>query len=151
MESFLKTWETSRKLYRKLLDAYTLDQLNTIPEGLSNNMIWQAGHVIVSQQKLMYTLSNLPINISQEMVVKYQNGSRPDGNATQEEVDEIKALLLSTVEQFKHDWESGKFTIFNEYQSQTGFHLATFQDAVTFNAFHEGIHYGMLMYLKKLV
>ena len=151
MESFLKTWETSRKLYLKFLDTYTLDQLNTIPEGLSNNMIWQAGHVIVSQQKLMYTLSNLPINIPQEMVVKYQNGSRPDGNATQEEVDEIKALLLSTVEQFKHDWESGKFTTFNEYQSQTGFHLATFQDAVTFNAFHEGIHYGMLMYLKKLV
>ena len=151
MESFLKTWETSRKLYLKFLESYTLDQLNTIPQGLSNNMIWQAGHIIVSQQKLMYTLSNLPINISQEMVVKYQNGSRPEGNATQEEVDEIKALLLSTVEQFKLDWQAGKFTTFNEYQSQTGFHLATFQDAVTFNTFHEGIHFGMLMYLKKLV
>lgn len=151
MESFLKTWETSRKLYLKFLESYTLDQLNTIPQGLSNNMIWQAGHIIVSQQKLMYTLSNLPINISQEMVVKYQNGSRPEGNATQEEVDEIKALLLSTVEQFKQDWQAGKFTTFNEYQSQTGFHLATFQDAVTFNTFHEGIHFGMLMYLKKLV
>ena len=151
MESFLKTWETSRKLYLKFLESYTFDQLNTIPQGLSNNMIWQAGHIIVSQQKLMYTLSNLPINISQEMVVKYQNGSRPDGNATQEEVDEIKALLLSTVEQFKQDWQAGKFTTFNEYQSQTGFHLATFQDAVTFNTFHEGIHFGMLMYLKKLV
>src|SRR5574343_579749 len=101
MESFLKTWETSRKLYLKFLESYTLDQLNTIPQGLSNNMIWQAVHIIVSQQKLMYTLSNLPINISQDMVVKYQNGSRPDGKATQEEVDEIKALLLSTVEQFK--------------------------------------------------
>ncbi|WP_264512053.1 DinB family protein [Flavobacterium sp. N1719] len=151
MESFLKTWETSRKLYLKFLESYTLDQLNTIPQGLSNNMIWQAGHIIVSQQKLMYTLSNLPINISQDMVVKYQNGSRPDGNATQEEVDEIKVLLLSTVEQFKLDWQAGKFTTFNEYQSQTGFHLATFQDAVTFNTFHEGIHFGMLMYLKKLV
>jgi len=151
MESFLKTWETSRKLYLKFLESYTLDQLNTIPQGLSNNMIWQAGHIIVSQQKLMYTLSNLPINISQEMVVKYQNGTRPEGNATQEEVDEIKALLLSTVEQFKQDWQAGKFTTFNEYQSQTGFHLATFQDAVTFNTFHEGIHFGMLMYLKKLV
>jgi hypothetical protein len=139
MEAFLKTWETSRKLYLKFLESYSLEQLNTIPAGLSNNMIWQAGHIIVSQQKLMYTLSNLPISISQEMVVKYQNGSRPDGNAIQEEVDEIKALLLSTVEQCKHDW------------SQTGFHLATFQDAVTFNTFHEGIHYGMLMYLKKLV
>lgn len=151
MESFLKTWETSRKLYLKFLESYTLDQLNTIPQGLSNNMIWQAGHIIVSQQKLMYTLSNLPINISQDMVVKYQNGSRPDGNATQDEVDEIKVLLLSTVEQFKQDWQAGKFTTFNEYHSQTGFHLATFQDAVTFNALHEGIHYGMLMYLKKLV
>jgi hypothetical protein len=151
MESLIKTWETSRKLYLKFLESYSLEQLNTIPTGLSNNMIWQAGHIIVSQQKLMYTLSNLPLPISQEMVVKYQNGSRPDGNATQEEVDEIKALLLSTVEQFKHDWQAGKFTTFNEYQSQTGFHLATFQDAVTFNTFHEGIHYGMLMYLKKLV
>lgn len=151
MESLIKTWDTSRKLYLKFLESYSLEQLNTIPTGLSNNMIWQAGHIIVSQQKLMYTLSNLPIHISQEMVVKYQNGSRPDGNATQEEVAEIKALLGSTVEQFKHDWQAGKFTTFNEYQSQTGFFLATIQDAVSFNTFHEGIHYGMLMYLKKLV
>jgi len=40
-------------------DNYTLEQLNKIPEGFSNNLIWNIGHIIVTQQVLIYKLSNL--------------------------------------------------------------------------------------------
>lgn len=151
MESLFKIWETSRHIYLKFLENYSLEQVNKIPEGFSNNIIWNAGHVIVSQQKLIYTLSGLPVSISEEMIEKYQNGSKPDGKTTQDEVDEIKKLLLSTVAQTKADVANGLFQNFTEYQSKTGFHLGSFNDSLEFNNYHEGIHLGMIMNIKKFV
>jgi hypothetical protein len=151
MESIFKIWETSRNIYLKFLENYSLEQVNKIPDGFSNNFIWNAGHVIVSQQKLIYTLSGLPVSISDEMIEKYQNGSRPDGKTTQEEVDEIKKLLLSTVAKTRTDFANGLFQNFTEYQSKTGFHLGTFNDSLEFNNYHEGIHLGMIMNIKKFV
>lgn len=151
MESIFKIWETSRNIYLKFLENYSLEQVNKIPDGFSNNIIWNAGHVIVSQQKLIYTLSGLPVSISDEMIEKYQNGSRPDGKTTQEEVDEIKKLLFSTVAQTRTDFANGLFKNFTEYQSKTGFHLGSFNDSLEFNNYHEGIHLGMIMNIKKFV
>jgi len=151
MEETLKILETSRKIYLKILENYSLEQLNKIPEGFSNNLIWNAGHVVASQQKLIYTLSGLPMNISDELFDNYKNGSRPDGNTTQNEVDKIKYLLLSTVEQIKKDFENKVFQNFNEYQTQTGFYLGNLTEAMEFNNYHEAIHLGIMMSIRKFL
>lgn len=151
MEATFKILETSRKIYLKILESYSLEQLNKIPEGFSNNLIWNIGHIVVSQQGLVYRLSGLPINVSQEMNEKYKNGSRPDGKATQEEVNEIKRLLLELPQQTKADYEAGKFQNFTEYQTSAGFHLANFKESIEFNNYHEGLHLGIMMQIRKFV
>ncbi|WP_438964851.1 DinB family protein [Flavobacterium sp.] len=151
MKTTFSIWETSRNLYLKYLDTYSLEQLNKIPEGFSNNLIWNIAHIIVSQQKLVYVLSGLPMHISQEMLEKYQNGSKPDGKVSQEEVDEIKKLLISLVNQTKSDYENGIFKEFNAYQTKTGFYLGSLDEAIEFNNYHEGIHYGIMMQIKKFL
>jgi hypothetical protein len=149
MEATFRIWETSRGLYQSFLDNYSLEQLNTIPEGMSNNLIWNMGHIIVSQQKLVYALSGLPMHISDSLFEKYQNGSRPDGKTSQIEVDEIKKLLSEMVEKTKVDFESGVFKEFHPYQTKTGFYLGTLKEAMEFNNYHEGIHLGIMMTIKK--
>ena len=109
------------------------------------------GHVVVSQQKLVYALSGLPMHISDSLFEKYQNGSRPDGKTTQAEVDEIKKLLSEMVEKTKTDFEAGIFKEFHSYQTKTGFHLGTLKEAVEFNNYHEGIHLGIMMSIKKYI
>jgi hypothetical protein len=52
--------------------GYTLDQLNTIQEGYSNNLIGILSYHQVVQQMLVYKLSGLPMMISDEMVDKYK-------------------------------------------------------------------------------
>ena len=81
----------------ELIEDYSLEQLNKIPQGFSNNLVWNLGHIIVSQQGLVYRLSGLAVNVSDEMTNKYKNGSRPTCDATQEEVDELKRLLFSFI------------------------------------------------------
>ena len=149
MEATFRIWETSRNIYLKFFDNYSLEQLNKIPAGMSNNLIWNMGHVIVSQQKLVYALSGLPMHIPDSLFEKYQNGSRPDGKTTQAEVDEIKKLLSEMVEKTKADFKAGVFKEYHPYQTKTGFHLGTWKEAMEFNNYHEGIHLGIMMSIKK--
>ena len=150
MEATFKIWETSRKIYLKIIENYSLEQLNKIPEGFSNNLAWNLGNIIVSQQGLIYRLSGLPMNISTEMMEKYKNGSKPTAT-TQEEINELKVLLFSLLEKTKEDYTNGKFTSYNEFTTGTGFHLANIKDAMEFNNYHEGIHLGFMMNIRKFI
>ncbi len=151
METTFKIWETNRKKYLQLIENYSLEQLNKIPQGFSNNLIWNLGHIIVSQQGLVYRLSGLPSNVSDEMTNNYKNGSKPTGNVTQEEVEELKVLLFSLLEKTKEDFINKKFTTYNEFTTGTGFHLASTIEAIEFNNYHEALHLGFMMNIRKFI
>ncbi len=70
MEQVFELNRISRKMMAPFLENYTLDQLNQIPPGFSNNLIWNIAHVVVTQQILVYKLSGLPMLISDELVEK---------------------------------------------------------------------------------
>ena len=151
MQHILNLNITSRTMVSKILENHTLEQLNKIPEGFSNNLIWNIAHVIVTQQILVYKLSGLPMMVSDEMIEKFKKGTKPEHNVTQTEVDEIKSLLFATIEKTKEDFEKGIFKDFMEYPTSTGFVLTSVEDAMAFNNFHEGLHIGILMSIRKLV
>ena len=151
MNQTLNVNTTSRNMISKILENHTLEQLNKIPEGFSNNLIWNTAHVIVTQQILVYKLSGLPVMVSEEMIEKYKKGTKPEQDATQAEVDEIKSLLFSTIEKTKEDYANGIFKNYTEYPTSTGFVLTSAEGAMNFNNYHEGLHVGVLMSIRKLV
>ena len=151
MNTIFKSIKRSREIYASYLENYTLEQLNTIPDGLRNNLIWNIAHIIVSQQRLAYLLSGNETLISEEFTNKYVNGTIPDGNATQEEVDKIKRLLFSTIDQTVLDYEKGKFDNYTETQTRTGFLLTNIEEAMLFNHYHEGVHLGFMMKIKRFI
>lgn len=151
MKELLEITKTSRNMVSKLIQGYTLEQLNKVPTGFNNNLIWNVGHIVVTQQLLVYKLAGLPMMISDELVEKYRKGTKTEHEATQEEVDEILALLHSTVEQTAKDIDNNLFQNFNEYPTSTGFVLKSNKDSMEFNNFHEGLHIGVIMSMRKLV
>ena len=151
METTFKIWETNRQLYLKFLNSYTLEQLNKIPDGFSNNLIWNIGHIIVSQQGLVYRLSGLPTYIEDSLVETYKNGSKPTGMTTAKEVAQLKDLLISLIEKTKLDYTDGKFTTYNEYNTATGFNLKSTNEALEFNNYHEALHLGFMMNIRKFI
>lgn len=142
---------TSRKMIAPFLENYTLEQLNAIPDGFSNNLIWNIAHIVVTQQLLVYKLSGLPTMVSDEMIEKFRKGTKPEHSVTQAEVDEIKSLLFTTIDQTEVDFENKIFKNFDEYPTSTGFVLKSVKDAMIFNNFHEGLHLGILMSIRKFV
>ncbi len=151
METSFEINKTSRNVLLTFLEKYTLEQLNTIPEGFSNNLIWNIGHIIVVQQMLVYKLSDLQMMISDEMVEKYKKGTKPEHNVNREEVDEIKVLLFSTLEKTRNDLEKNKFQKYNEFTSMSGFTIRTAADAIVFNNYHEALHTGIMMQIRKFI
>ena len=151
MQQTFDITRTSRKLLSQFLEKHTLEQLNAIPEGFNNNLIWNIAHIVVVQQMLVYKLSGLPMMISDEMVDKYKKGSKPEHDATQAEADEIKELLLKTIDQTETDFENKMFENYQQYPTSTGFTLNNAGDAMSFNYFHEGIHLGVILSIKKYI
>jgi hypothetical protein len=151
MQEILAITKCSRNMISKLIQGYTLEQLNKVPASFNNNIVWNIAHIIVTQQILVYKLSGLPMIVTDEMVEKYRKGTKTEHFATQEEVDEILSLLTQTMDQIEHDIEKDIFTNFTEYPTSAGYVLTSAQDAMTFNNFHEGIHLGVILGLRKLV
>jgi hypothetical protein len=151
MQQTIDVTRTSRNLLSQMLAGYTLEQLNKIPEGYNNNLIWNIAHVIVVQQMLVYKLSGLPMMISDEMVEKYKKGTKPEHIATQAEVDEIQSLLAKTINQSETDLENNIFINYQEYPTSAGIVLKSASDAIAFNNFHEGLHIGIIMSIRKFI
>lgn len=128
-----------------------LSELNKVPDGFNNNIIWNIAHVIVTQQLLVYNLSGLPTIVSKEMIDSYRKGTRPLRDLNQAEVDAISNLLFSTIEKTKDDYDSKLFQTYNQYTVTTKNTISNVEEAIEFNNFHEGIHLGYILALRKSI
>ena len=152
MNTFFKTLRYNRAEMTKLLENLSADQLNYIPEGFNNSIIWNIGHMMVTQQLLFYALSGIPVNVDQIYIDKYRKGTRPTPHyASAEEITYIKDQLTPLIEQTEKDFDSGIFKTYEEYPTSSGITLLNIEDALIYNTFHEGIHHGVVLSLKKCI
>ena len=141
----------TRKNFIELIDSLTTEQLNKIPEGYWNNIIWNFGHTIVTQQILCYKLAGKPLNVSDEMVNKYRKGSKPEGNVSEAEITEFKKMGLELINQMENDLKTDSFENYTPYVTSYHVKINTIEDALKFDSLHEGLHLGYAMAMKKLV
>jgi len=134
-----------------MITPFSLEQLNKIPEGFNNNLIWNIAHCVVTQQLLCYKLSGNAMYVSNELVRVYRKGAKPEGDVGAAFVEKLKELCMSTVDQIEKDYDEGLFKGYNEYPTSFGVTLNSIEDAIQFNNVHEGMHFGTMLALKKLV
>lgn len=141
----------NRKILYQILKRLPLESLNEIPVGYRNNIWWNIVHIIVTQQLLVYKLSNNKMKVNESLINSYRKGTVPEKKASAEEVELVAALLLSTAEGLQEDFENGLFKEFTPYTTSTGTTIKSVGDALAFNLFHEGLHLGVVLSLEKLV
>ena len=140
-----------RKMLFRYLKELPLDVLNAIPEGFRNNIVWNIGHTIVTQQMLVYRLSERTPLISDAMIQRYRRGTVPESDVTAVEVEKMKKLLIATVEETIDDYQLKAFREFNAYTTLSQVTLTSIEDAILFNNFHEGLHLGTILALQKIL
>jgi hypothetical protein len=141
----------SRQLTLKVINDLTLEQIHTIPDGFKNNIAWNVAHLVVSQQLLQYKLSGLDCLVPDELIEAYRKGTFPTKNFTEEEFEEVTDLLAGLPDTLEEDFNEGIFEKYTTYETSTGYILDSFEAAVNFNNYHEGIHLGIILAIKKLV
>jgi hypothetical protein len=141
----------TRQNFRAIIDQLSIEQLNHIPQGYNNNILWNYAHIIVTQQLLTYGLSDLPLTLDAEMVSAFRKGSQPERPYTEEELAHFKTLATSTLDQFEADKAAGKFTAFKTYPTSFGIELHSLEEAEAFNNVHEALHLGVVMNMRRLV
>ena len=151
MDTIYNIWETNRSHYLDAINDHTVEQLNTVPDNFNNNIVWNIGHALVIQQVLIYKRSGLDMNISDDFYQLYKSGSKPERLITQSEVNELKSLLDSTFVTTQEDIKKGKFTTYDGLTTSTRFVIDSFDTALQFNNYHEGLHLGAITSLRKKV
>lgn len=145
-----QTLQTRKALYMILKNTPRAELLK-IPQGFNNNIWWNIAHIVATQQALMYRLSGVETKMEKELIDKFKKGTTPDGTATDLEIETIKKLIFTTMEDAIQDYENGVFAQFKEYTTSANVTLKNIDDAIAFNVYHEGLHLGSILALMRAV
>jgi hypothetical protein len=149
MEKQFEILKTIRQNFLKLVEEPSVEQLNFVPSGFNNNIVWNLGHIVVTQQLLQYKLSNVEVKVSDELIQRFRKGTKPEAEVSKQEIDDLKSLLVQNVAILIEDYQKGIFKEYSVYQTSFGVELKNIEDAVAFNNAHETLHLGYAMALKK--
>ena len=151
METRIETLKKVRLNFLNALGELTAEQLNEIPKGFNNNIVWNLGHLLASQQGICYVRASLKMTIDEQLFLSYKPESKPNGFVDNLEIDRLKELFISVIEEFEIDYNKNMFIGYTQWTNRTGIEITNIDDAIAYVLFHEGIHLGYVMALKRLV
>lgn len=141
----------TRKYLLDICESLSVGQLNTIPNGFNNNIIWNLGHLIAAQQGLCYIRSGLKPVVDDTLILQFKGGSQPEKQWSEQEIECIKQTMIDSLYQLNTDVEQQLFVQYETFQTRYGVTISNITDAIQFLPYHEGLHTGTIVAIKKLV
>lgn len=139
----------TRRSVVEITDAIAPSALTAIPPGFSNHVLWNVGHLVVTMQSLIYGLSGLPLGVPDGWLAAFRKGSTPEDGVAAVPYADVREVFLALPDQAEADLRAGVFQQYREYATTPGVVLRSAADAARFNLFHEGIHLGAILALRK--
>ncbi len=138
----------------KQIETLTIEQLNEIPTGYNNNIIWNLGHLLAAEQNVCYVKSGLPIAVEDEYFSPFMPGTKPEYFSSVTTVSAIKKLLITSIDQLQSDFEANKFSNYTPslmVPKVYGFEINDINSALEYLLYHEGLHAGYILAMKRLL
>jgi hypothetical protein len=151
MKESIDIMRGGRKFLINLTAGISIEKLNEIPVGFNNNLAWNIGHVIATQQILCYRNAEVKPVIEDEIIDKYKSGTLPDGFIGEKEFKILTQYLFETIDKFEKDASTNMFENYKAFdlKSYPGVRIKNISDAAKFITFHDGLHVGYSMALKR--
>src|SRR5258708_15016570 len=109
MKSQIETIRKTRSFLLEQIKNLSGEQLNHIPEGFNNNIIWNLGHMIAAQQGICYIRAGLTSHMTEDFINTFKSGTKPERAFSEAEIENIKSLLFSTIDQLEEDYRNNIF------------------------------------------
>jgi hypothetical protein len=151
MNKSIESIRKTRSYVLQLVNGLTAEQLNEVPAGFNNNIIWNVGHLIASQQGICYLRAGLKAWVSEKVYLDYKPDTKPTGFLNNSEIEELKNLLLTSLDPLETDYSNNLFQNYPAWTTRYSVTITTIDEALQFLLFHEGLHTGYIMALKRVV
>jgi len=135
----------------KLTEQLTAEQMNLVPDKMKNNLVWNLGHLIFTQQMLCYGLGGLTPAIDTAYFSQFAPDTVPARFVSQEEIFHIREVFVDSFERLTSDIEAGKLEGYTPWKLPTGIAVDNIGDALATNSIHEGRHFGIVISLAKMI
>jgi len=151
MKSQIETIRKTRSFLLEQIKNLSNEQLNRVADGFNNNIIWNLGHMIAAQQGICYKRAALPAMINEDFWEKFRTGSKPQGPLSDDEITQIKDLLMTTLDKVQTDYDKKIFGNYTAWSTRYGVEIASIDNAIEFLPYHEGLHAGTIQAIKRRV
>ncbi|HZE83102.1 MAG TPA: DinB family protein [Puia sp.] len=151
MDKPFKIIRNTRKFLLNHIADLTVDELNEIPRGFNNNIVWNIGHMIAAQQNVTYVRAGHKVVVDEAFFLAHKPDTRPQQTFSAAEVAGTKDLFFSTIDRFESDYQKGLFSNYTPWTNRYGVELNTIGEVLAFLPYHEGLHLGYVMALKRIV
>lgn len=152
MQSVFERMRVVRTKIAAQLAGLSTEQLNRIPAGLNNNLVWQLGHLVVSTELLSYVRSQAVPDKVVALADSYRNGSKPEGAVSAAEIDSLKGRFLTSIDQLEADYRNGMFAAAQAFSTHTfGITANTIEEVFEMCLWHDTLHWGNINVIRKLV
>lgn len=148
------TFDHFKKIRESIINSFaqlTVEEVYQFPTGFNNNLIWQAGHILATQQIFHYKLTGNTPRVDYQLIERYKKGTFAETQPDREELDLILNHLENTVEDLKSDFEKNRLNAFTEYTTGFGVKISNINEAIAFNNIHEALHLGRIASMKQIL
>lgn len=143
-----------RQRIADLIASFPAECTDTVPPGWKNNARWHAGHLVVTPRLLTLGLMREAMDLPDEYCAWFAKGTSPSdwlaGGVPP--VGQLTAEIVPTAEKVFRLFGSRMHAAFPEpYTTSAGVVLRSPAEALNFSLFHDGVHLGMLMALRRAI
>ena len=135
----------------RVADGVPAERWTVTPPGFSNNVLWNVAHVVVTLELLAYGRSSLDLGAPPALVAQTRKGTSPSDWTAPPDRDAVLALARSSPQRIARDLADGRFRAFEPYDTSAGVHLDSLADALAFDLYHEGMHAGTVLSLRRVL
>ncbi|MFT4024136.1 MAG: DinB family protein [Flavihumibacter sp.] len=152
MESVFEQIRQSRRAFLAMIQPLSTAQLNRIPAGYNNNIIWNLGHIVASTVSLCYKRTNVAPGKPIPLARAYGKGTKPEAPASEAEIEQIKQELLTSINELESDYQAGVFKNTTPFSTDTyKGTLSTIEEVIVCTLAHDNYHFGYASSLKKSI
>lgn len=129
-----------------VLEDISVSAAETIPDGFSNNIRWNAGHVYLDQYLWIQAVTKEKANVPEQFSTWFGYGTSPSNFSSETpSLEELRELLKTQPTLIKNQYGER----LEEEFAPTEMGMFTIEQVLTRTIFHEGMHLQAILDLKK--
>lgn len=140
--------ELNRSRTLEIVADLSTEQVNLIPNGYNNNILWHVGHILTTQERLAFRLIQDTLDLHESLMAFFLNGTKPaDWQTTPPDILTLLPLLKEQSVRIKQRLQ-GRL---DEQITLPFKDMNLLKEVLIYSIGHEALHVGYIMAMKKVV